>query len=712
MSSVEQATCVRQPLRVLIVEDNPVDAELMIRELKRSGFEPTWHRVDTEAEYLRRLEESPEIILADYSLPQFSAPRALDLYLERRLEVPFVVVSGTIGEEAAVAIVKQGATDYLLKNRLARLGPLVTRALQGLRTIAYFSMEIALESAIPTYSGGLGVLAGDTIRSAADLRVPTVAISLLYRRGYFHQRLDAAGMQTEEPVEWAVENFLSEERARAAVTIEGRTVQLRAWKYDVKGIGGYSVPVYLLDADLPENSAEERKLTDLLYGGGAHYRLCQEVVLGIGGVRMLRALGYDTIERFHMNEGHASLLTLELLKERAGQAGRDRIDLNDVATVRNKCLFTTHTPVPAGHDQFPLSMASRVLGCREDFSDAFDGDAAARVLARRQPGMQPTLESGPDTLLNMTHVGLNMSHYINGVAKKHGDVSRMMFSGYQIDSITNGVHAATWTSPPFQSLYDRHIPDWRQDNFSLRHAESIPRSAIWKAHIQAKTSLIERVQEISGLVMDPDALTLGFGRRAAAYKRADLLFTDVERLKRIAAAAGGLQIVYAGKAHPHDQEGKALIRRIFSMIDALKPEIAIAFIPNYDMALAKLITSGVDVWLNTPLPPMEASGTSGMKAALNGIPSLSILDGWWIEGAIDGITGWAIGKPRRGPETNPDGALDARALYDQLEQKIVPLFREERDQFIDIMRHAIAINGSYFNTQRMLQQYVLSAYFR
>lgn len=712
MSVNEPAACVKQPLRVLIVEDNPIDAELMVHELKRYGFDLQWHRVDVEPNFVMRLEESPDIVLADYSLPQFSAVRALQLFLERRLDIPFVVVSGTIGEEAAVAIMKQGATDYLLKHRLNRLGQVVARALQGQRSIAYFSMEIAIDSAIPTYSGGLGVLAGDTIRSAADLRVPTVAVSLLYRRGYFHQRLDETGAQTEEPVLWSVEDRLTEERGRVAITIEDRWVQVRAWKYEVKGIGGYSIPVYLLDTDLPENTEWDRQLTDQLYGGDSYYRLCQEVVLGIGGVRMLRALGYDTIERFHMNEGHASLLTLELLKEQARQTGRERIDVNDVAAVRRKCLFTTHTPVPAGHDQFPLSMASRVLHCREDFSDVFDGDTASRVLGRRQTASKPMLFPGPEATLNMTHVGLNMSRYINGVAKKHGDVSRLMFSGYQIDSITNGVHAATWTSPPFQLLYDCHIPDWRQDNFSLRHAESIPRSAVWKAHLEAKAALIKQVYQDNAVAMDVSKLTLGFGRRAATYKRADLLFTDIERLKRIGDAAGGLQVVYAGKAHPHDQEGKTLIRRIVGLIDALKPEITIAFVANYNMELAKLLTSGVDVWLNTPLPPMEASGTSGMKAALNGIPSLSILDGWWIEGAIDSITGWAIGKPRRGPETTSAEDNDALALYDQLEQKIVPLFREERDQFIDIMRHAISINGSYFNTQRMLQQYVLSAYFR
>jgi starch phosphorylase len=710
MPSDNQPSSFKQPLRLLIVEDNPADAELMLHELRRSGFDPSGLRVDTEADCVAHLDEPIDIVLADYSLPRFSAVRALQLLHERRLDIPFIVVSGSIGEEAAVAMMKQGATDYLLKHRLDRLGPMVARALQGHRNIAYFSMEIALESMIPTYSGGLGALAGDTIRAAADLRVPAIAVSLLYRSGYFHQRFDAGGLQIEEPAEWKVESFLTEMPARPAITIEGRTVHLRAWKYDVEGAGGYSVPVYLLDSNLPENADWDRRVTDALYGGDAHYRLCQEVVLGIGGVLMIRALGYNAIEHFHMNEGHASLLTLQLLREQAMQGGRDRIALNDVAAVRRKCLFTTHTPVAAGHDQFPLSLVSRVLGCREDFSDVFEGDTAARVLGRRQSGVGPRPFPDAEAMLNMTDVGLNMSRYVNGVAKKHGEVSRQMFSGYQIDAITNGVHVGTWTSPPFQALYDRYIPDWRQDNFSLRHAESIPRRDIWEAHTLAKASLLRRINETEGQEMDVDTLTIGFARRVTAYKRADLLFTDIERLKKISAEGGGLQIIYAGKAHPRDHEGKAVIQRILGIRDTLKQHIKIAFVANYDIELAKLITAGVDVWLNTPQPPLEASGTSGMKAAMNGVPSLSILDGWWIEGAVDGVTGWAIGNVQLGHQFT-DGQQDVRSLYQRLEDDIVPMYRKDRERFIDIMRHAIALNGSYFNAQRMLQQYVLSAYF-
>lgn len=710
VSTVSNPVSTRQGLHVLIVEDSPVDAELMVHELGRSGFDVAWQRVDNEADYLSQLEQQrQEIVLADYALPNFSGQQALQLLQQQGLSVPFVVVSGTIGEEAAAAVIKQGASDYVLKSRLSRLGPVVMRALQGERKIAYFSMEIALESAIPTYSGGLGVLAGDTIRAAADLQVPMVAMSLLHRAGHFRQRFDATGWQIEERADWKVEQFLTEMPARTTVNIEGRRVSLRCWKYQVQGITGYSVPVYLLDADLPENSEWDRMLTSVLYGGDSRYRLCQEVVLGIGGVRMLRALGYDRFERFHLNEGHASLLALELLQEQVTKAERDHITVNDLASVRKKCIFTTHTPVPAGHDQFPLSALSATLGLRDDLSDVFDAHVAVRVFGRHEPDGENKSPLNAQAMLNMTYLGLNMSHYVNGVAKKHGEVSRLMFKGYQIDAITNGVHAATWASPHFQALYDRHIADWRQDNFSLRHAESIPEADLWEAHVRAKVDLLSFVNGVLQSPMKQEVFTIGFARRVTAYKRSALLFTDLERLKSIAREHGGLQLIFAGKAHPSDEEGKRLIRRILELKDALKEEIAIAFLPNYDLGIAQLITSGVDLWLNTPQAPLEASGTSGMKAALNGIPSLSIIDGWWMEGLIEGVTGWAIGDGKR---SESSGAEDAISLYDKLEGVIIPMFYDERDRFIEIMRHAIAVNGSFFNTQRMLQQYVMSAYFR
>ena len=558
------------------------------------------------------------------------------------------------------------------------------------RKIAYFSMEVALKSEMPTYSGGLGVLAGDTIRSAADLKVPMVVVTLIHRKGYFRQRFDSNGWQLEEPVEWVVQNFLSEMPQRAALIIEGRTVQIRAWKYEVIGLGRFKVPIYLLDADLPENSEWDRALTHYLYGGDQRYRLCQEAILGIGGVKILRALGYEGIDRFHMNEGHSSLLTIELLDETARQAGRTSITHDDIEPVRRKCVFTTHTPVPAGHDQFPLDLVTRVLGRREiyDMKDVFCCEGR----------------------LNMTYLALNLSHYVNGVAKRHGEISRLMFAGYSIDAITNGVHVPTWTAQSFQELYDRYIPGWRQDNFSLRYALSIPKNELWDAHVNAKKRLLEHVGRTNP-GMEIDALTIGFARRAATYKRADLLFTDTERLRSIASKIGHLQVIYAGKAHPQDQGGKEIIKRIFAAKEALRNDIRIAYIEDYGLELGALITSGVDVWLNTPEPPLEASGTSGMKAALNGIPSFSVLDGWWVEGHIEGITGWSIGKDGKRSGQSQDRSEDAASLYEKLENTILPLFYHDRDRFIGVMLHCIALNGSFFNTQRMLQQYVVKAYY-
>jgi len=703
----------KTPLRLLIVDDSPGDAELMAAELIRNHFELAWTRVDNESDYMQQIEQHPpELILADYTLPQFSATRALELLQDCGLSIPFVVVSGTIGEQAAVTMIKQGACDYVLKDHLDRLAVVTARALQGIRKIAYFSMEIALESAIPTYSGGLGVLAGDTIRSAADLQVPIVAVSLLHRTGYFKQQLDNTGWQTEEPVEWEVERFLQEMLPRVSVNVEGRIVDLRAWKYDIRGAGGYVVPVYLLDSDVPENGAWDRGLTRALYGGDSYYRLCQEIVLGIGGLRMLRALGHDAIERFHMNEGHASLLTLALLQEEAQKAGRPRIELSDLAAVRQRCIFTTHTPVPAGHDQFSLRLLSRTLGLREDLSDIFCPDVAFRVFGQRHTSAHPASFPDANSVLNMTHLALNTSRYINGVAKRHGEISRLMFAGYQIDAITNGVHVATWASKPFQELYDRHIPDWRQDNFSLRYAESIPKDEVWKAHGEAKGQLLDWVHTQTGLSLDRDVFTIGFARRFTAYKRPDLIFSDVERLKRICRDVGRLQIICAGKAHPCDYDGKLLIQRVCRIQEALKGNLNIAYLVNYDLEIGRMLTSGVDVWLNTPQPPLEASGTSGMKAAVNGVPSLSVLDGWWIEGLIEGITGWSIGEPHQGKAGIAGSSADASSLYRKLEGEIIPIFYEHQDRFVEMMRHAIALNGSFFNTQRMLHQYVLRAYFQ
>jgi starch phosphorylase len=548
-------------------------------------------------------------------------------------------------------------------------------------------MEIALDPNMPTYSGGLGMLAGDTLRSAADLGAALAAVTLVYRKGYFRQYLDAQGNQTEQPQQWEPERSLKEVEGRVTIEIEGRPVYVRAFQYDVHGVDGDIVPVYLLDTNLPENSEEDRHLTDSLYGGDDHYRLCQEAVLGLGGLALLRKLGHDKIAAYHMNEGHSALLALGLLERRLDQSFAGRVKQLDIDGIRRMCIFTTHTPVPAGHDQFPRALAQQVLGAERlqllDQTQALHGDA-----------------------LNMTYLALRFSGYVNGVAMRHGEVSRGMFPNYAIAAITNGVHALTWTSPAFCELFDQYIPGWRTDNNYLRYAISIPLEDIREAHEKAKAALFAEIRQRTNVVLDPKAFTLGFARRASTYKRANLLFQDLDRLRSIARNVGPIQIVYGGKAHPRDEGGKRIIRDVFAGAASVSEVIRTVYVQNYDFYWGKLITSGVDVWLNNPMRPQEASGTSGMKAALNGVPSFSVIDGWWAEGHIEGVTGWAIGNA----ELVEDPASELATLYDKLEREILPMFYGRPQRYTEVMRYAIALNGSFFNTQRMVQQYMANAY--
>lgn len=561
------------------------------------------------------------------------------------------------------------------------------------RLIAYFSMEIAVDPRMPTYSGGLGILAGDFIRTAADMEVPMVGVTLLHRKGYVAQKLTPEGVQQEEPMVWEAGAFLEEMPQRASVELEGRNVYIRAWRYQVTGITGFVVPVYFLDTDLKENTESDRTLTHVLYGGDAHYRLCQEAVFGIGGVRVLRVLGYEGITRLHMNEGHAALLTLALLDGEAHRAGRTSFSAEDVQRVREKCVFTTHTPISAGHDRFEAELVEGVLN---------------------RPDLKAVQEAFfSDSQLNMTELALRLSGYVNGVSRKHGQVAQGMFASCPVGSVTNGVHVPTWTCEPFQALFDRFLPDgWRQDNFLLRNAFAIPSEALWQAHLEAKRQLLAEIRQRTGADLELEAMTIGFGRRATGYKRADLFLSDPDRLRAIVREQGPFQVVYAGKAHPHDPGGKEVIRRIFETKKRLQEEIRIVYLENYDMTLARKLVAGVDLWLNTPQPPLEASGTSGMKAALNGVPSLSVLDGWWIEGHLEGVTGWAIGSEQKelNPQPHTDGR-DAALLYDKLEGEVLPAFYQRREDYIRIMRQAITLNGSYFHSQRMLHQYLLNAYF-
>jgi len=551
--------------------------------------------------------------------------------------------------------------------------------------VAYFSMEIAIHPLMPTYSGGLGVLAGDTLRSMADLGVPLVAFSLVHRKGYFQQHLDATGKQTEDIQPWNPEDFCVEEKARVTVSIEDRVVTVRCWRYELVGRYGHIVPIYLLDTDLEGNSGWDRGLTDHLYGGDTNYRLQQEIVLGMGGVRMVHALGHR-VNVYHFNEGHAALLTLGLLERQLGGGPLGAATEADMEQVRRRCVFTTHTPVPAGHDRFSTEQANRILG----------GDRTARL---------EKLGCFRDGMLNMTLLALRFSRYANGVAMQHAKVSQAMFPEFTIDSITNGVHAPTWVSEPVQTLLDLRIPSWRRDTLYLRNSIDLPESEILAAHAHNKAALLVEVAERTGLVLNPKVLTLGFARRAATYKRATLLFTDPKRLADIATKAGGLQILYAGKAHPQDDPGKALIQQVVADAARLSSEkLHIVYLENYDWKLGALMTAGVDVWVNTPRRPYEASGTSGMKAALNGVPSLSILDGWWIEGCIEGFTGWAI-------EDGADDEAEAGSLYTKLENAVVPLFLDAPEKWAHLMRNTLAFNGSYFTTNRMARQYTRNAYY-
>ncbi len=549
-------------------------------------------------------------------------------------------------------------------------------------TVAYFSMEVGLEPGIPTYSGGLGVLAGDTLRSAVDLGVSIVAVTLLHRQGYFRQHLDS-GNQTETPDLWNPETILEPLTPRVAVTLEGREVQVRAWRYLVHGLAGH-VPIYFLDTALPENSPWDQTLTDFLYGGDDHYRFCQEVILGFGGVAMLKALGWEGKVIYHLNEGHSALLALSLL-ERQIEGRGDKIPQEaDVEAIRKLCVFTTHTPVPAGHDQFPLEMVQHILGTE-------------------RAALFEATQSQYDKSLNMTYLALRFAHYINGVAMSHGEVSLGMFPRYPMNAITNGVHAITWTSPPFCDLYDRRIPEWRHDNFYLRYAVGIPLHEIQQAHAEAKRGLLAEVEKQTGVRLPEGVMTLGFARRATVYKRLDLLFSDPERLKSISRNVGPLQIICGGKAHPRDEGGKEMIRHIFRAAQLLGDTVRVIYLENYDMSLAQILCAGVDLWLNTPHKPLEASGTSGMKAALNGVPSLSVLDGWWIEGHVEGVTGWSV--------EGGDSSSEIASLYDKLERVILPQFYGRPLGYAEVMRSAISLNGSFFNTQRMVSQYLNHAYY-
>jgi glycogen phosphorylase len=545
--------------------------------------------------------------------------------------------------------------------------------------IAYFSMEIGINGSMPTYSGGLGVLAGDIVKSSADLRLQMVAITLVSRKGYFRQKITEQGDQLEFTDEWDPAKTLTCMPNPVTVNIEGRPVKVQAWLYEYQSPTGGMVPILFLDTDMEENSPEDRKITDSLYGGDKTYRLKQEIVLGIGGTKLLRTLPFK-IRKYHMNEGHSSLLTLELLRENG----------MDEEKVQNLCVFTTHSPVEAAFDQFPYDLVQQILGNEYSLSHM-----------KQYAGVEN---------LNMAFLALNLSKYINGVSLAHVDYSRKLFPGRYIRAVTNGVHSATWTSLHFRQLFDKYIPGWTNEPILLSKAGEIPNREVWDAHTKAKTDLLSYVEKNNGVKLDPQALTIGFARRATGYKRATLIFSDLHRLKEINRKEK-IQFIFAGKAHPKDTDGKGLIRQIHEYANILKDQICVVYLENYNMDTAAKLTSGVDVWLNTPLPPMEASGTSGMKAAHNGVVNFSVLDGWWMEGCVEGVTGWAIGPhPREMLIESERREAELRDLYSKLEYLISPTYYNQRDAWITLMKNSIAKIAYYFQTQWVVRRYITEAY--
>ncbi len=536
--------------------------------------------------------------------------------------------------------------------------------------VAYLSMEIGLTANIPTYSGGLGILAGDHIKSAADLNIPLVAVTLLYKRGYFIQSINPMGQQEEMYPYFDPRAFMEPLPFKVTIKIEGRDVHVGVWKHNQVGIKG-RVPVYFLDTDLPINAPDDRLITQFLYGGDTHTRICQEAVLGIGGYLVLKRLEKG-ITTYHMNEGHAVFLTLALLKDEGGNEDK----------VREKCVFTTHTPVPAGHDKFDYAMAHEVLG----------------------PYLPSNIRklAGND-LLNTTVLALNLSRAANGVSELHGEISRQMFPGFNIGHITNGVHHLTWTDPEFRTLYDKYVPQWRQNPQALAKIDHIPDEELKTAKYIAKKRLINYINSVSGAGFTEDLLTICFARRATAYKRATLIFSDLEYLFNL--SFDRVQLIFAGKAHPQDLSGKDLIREIVNTSKQYENRIRLVFLPNYNIWSGALMTRGADVWLNTPRRPREASGTSGMKVCFNGGVNMSVLDGWWREACKNRVNGWAIGDDE--DQDDDDAAAD---LYKNLDDLVTTYYSKPK-QWLSIMRRSISDITPVFNTHRMVLDYLHKYYY-
>ena len=534
--------------------------------------------------------------------------------------------------------------------------------------IAYFSAEIGISSSLPTYSGGLGVLAGDHIKASGDIGLNMCAITLLYREGYFKQRIDEDGIQTETYPRFDPYPLLKKLDVRFILRLRARDVWIQVYRFDYVGHGGHAVPIYFLDTDVEENIKDDRIISQRLYSGNKDHRILQEAILGFGGTKLLDELGQNDIKKYHMNEGHCSFLVLHLLEKFN----------SDMKKVKSLCHFTTHTPVPAGHDHFAESRVKKLL----------------QGLLPENLKLPSLVQNGR---LHMTELGLYFSGTANGVSQLHGGVAQEQFPWSNIDFITNGVHHSYWMGSPFKRVYDQYVPEWRANPECLLKVDDIADDVIWNAHQKRKQYLLGYANSQVSKALDGDTLTIGFARRAATYKRAQLLFHDMERLESLGAEK--IQVIFSGKAHPKDAEGKEVIRQIVSKSKAMFGKVKIIYLENYNMWLGRMITSGVDVWLNTPLRPNEASGTSGMKATLNGVPNLSVLDGWWAEGCKNGVNGWAVGDPE-----HPDDEKDADHLYSVLENSVIPTFYNDRNKWISMMKEAIK-TGVDFTAHRMIMEY-------
>ena len=539
--------------------------------------------------------------------------------------------------------------------------------------VGYFTAEIGLWSELHTYSGGLGVLAGDHVKSAADAEIPLVGVTLVYRKGYGRQHLDKDGVQTETYRDLDPAQHMQDTGMEISLPLDGGELWAKVWRADITGVSGHVVPVYFLDTFHPKNSEKHLELGLTLYGGDDWVRIRQEYLLGVGGLRLLDKLGLE-VDGLHLNEGHCTFALLEMLGK-----GWTREQL------AKRVLFTTHTPVPAGHDRFEWEAVEEVLG------DLLPADAKQLVIDAGDP------EEG--RRISMSHLAVALSGPVNAVSNLNAWVASSMFADHHIAPITNGVHHITWTSPMMADLFDKQLPGWREDPTKLAHAGKIPTEDLAGARDVARKVLRELVQTSTGVRLDKNRLTIGFARRFATYKRANLVFSDLERLREI--GAGKIQFVFSGKAHPRDEGGKALIKSIFDSAKDLENEIPVAFLEDYSMATGLAMTGGVDIWLNNPIRPMEASGTSGMKAAMNGVPNCSILDGWWPEGCEHGVNGWAIGEA----DDERDDVRDAMNVLDVIENEVLPAWDEGDEKWCEIMRASIATSAR-FTGARMISDYL------